>query len=550
MIFQAFRQNMVGPSPQLSELLSQIHRRGGEGIDRAFATRRKNACGALKILSAKEENRMKICWTIGVLPAIASVLSDVNEAISDIISQAANTEARNRIISTLLNLSVNKKNRMLIVNTPGVLESMTQTIQYDEGEGRQGCCTVLLYLAKTAEARTMIVKSAGMVEVLSKIIEVPKEEEIISGSKNNKTLGAGRKSRLMASVPVSPLSPGETTLDDTLDSSHGSSHSSHSSKTSHGDGASGNDEDDDNRSEDSHIIAPEEVAQMEISFQTAETAEAENAEEGIDIYDKDPNRFLHGARLSIFACLLCLVKSKENAFTLAREEIIVNALIGVSKRHASPSHSRAMAILAHLTRHPKNCHQLVYKYQALLPMLQAVTASPDREARRYAFCALQNLSMDKSCRAPIAHSPKIIWSLTKRCKDKPASDEDEARMAAVATLQNLSDEPANLIQFTIVKDCIGTIIQIAREDVVRNEKTDLTSFMAKNTLVTLSHWFRKIATSGSERMVTGPGEPKMAGFPPHGGGDASSPGGGGGTTRGQARLYSASLEPTVYNQWI
>lgn len=191
-------------------------------------------------------------------------------------------------------------------------------------------------------------------------------------------------------------------------------------------------------------------------------------------------------------------------------------------------------------------------------MLQNVTGSPDKEARRYAFCALQNLSMDKSCRAPIAHSPKIIWSLTKCCKDtkSPANDEDEARMAAVATLQNLSDEPANLIQFTIVKDCIGNIIQIAREDLSMNEKTDLTAFMAKNTLVTLSHWFRKIATSGSERMVAGGGRTigdtkgsMMSGFPPGGG---VSPGSGvspGGATRSQARLYSARLEPTMFNQW-
>lgn len=233
-----------------------------------------------------------------------------------------------------------------------------------------------------------------------------------------------------------------------------------------------------------------------------------------------------------------------------------------------------MSILAHLSRHPKNCHTLVFNYSALLPMLQSATMSPDKEARRYSFCALQNLSMDKSCRAPIAHSPNIIWSLTERCKmgllsrgGNPGSkkksaaavtqgddNEDEARLAAVATLQNLSDEPANLIQFTIVKDCIGTIIQIAREDMIQGEKTDLTSFMAKNTLVTLSHWFRKIATSGSERMGgMGLGgmacnlhrSPAMGGSDDHGhnGGRAEAP------ARTQLYLYNARLEPTVYDQW-
>ena len=257
---------------------------------------------------------------------------------------------------------------------------------------------------------------------------------------------------------------------------------------------------------------------------------------------------------------------KNTQYIVAREPVIIEALIGVSKRHCSPSHSRAMAILAHLTRHPKNCHQLVFNYATLLPTLQAATASPDKEARRYAFCALQNLSMDKSCRAPIAHSPKIIWSLTQRCKQKnkrsppfiggDADDdnEDESLLAAVATLQNLSDEPANLIQFTIVKDCIGTIVRIAREDIVRGENTDLTSFMAKNALVTLSHWFRKIATSGSERMRGGAGmvgsggsmmAPGIGGQPPVSMSDRISPSG----SRAHLSLCNASLEPTNFNQW-
>lgn len=221
---------------------------------------------------------------------------------------------------------------------------------------------------------------------------------------------------------------------------------------------------------------------------------------------------------------------------------MIETLLEVSKRHLSPSHSRAIAVLAHLTRHPKNCHQLVFKYTTLLPVLQGATASPDKEARRYAFCALQNLSMDKSCRAPIAHSPKVIWSLTQQCK-KTTEEEDESRMSAMATLQNLSDEPANLIQFTIVHDCIRTIIQVAKGGSMRGEQTDLTSFMAKNTLATLSHWFRKIATSGMERVrkteiatAFGTVSPKspLASFE---------------GTRAFVNLYNANLEPKFYDLW-
>jgi hypothetical protein len=228
---------------------------------------------------------------------------------------------------------------------------------------------------------------------------------------------------------------------------------------------------------------------------------------------------------------------------------IIETLLEVSRLHRSPSHSRAIAVIAHLTRHPKNCHQLVFKYASLLPVLQAATDSPDKEARRYAFCALQNLSMDKSCRAPIAHSPMVFWSLIQQCKKSTDEEheEDETRMAAIATLQNLSDEPANVIQFTIVQDCISTIIEIAMGDSARGKPTDLTSFMAKNTLATLSHWFRKIASSGAERVrkneiatarTSGRVDPRKVS-------PNATPGG----TRAFVSLSNAMLVPEVYDQW-
>jgi len=317
MIFQAFRQNMIQPSDQLTDLLSQIHRKGNS-IDRAFATRRKNACGALKILSAKDENRINLCWTVGVLPAIGSVLSDVNVDIHDDISLAANTEARNRIVSTLLNLSVNKKNRMLIVNTPGVLESMIQTILYDEGEGRQGCCTVLLYLAKTSETRKMIVKSAGMLECLSKVIEVPPEPVAppkIQGKKEHVSpLGQdGLQRKRLDSPDDEDALEGMDTFGLKSQKKKSSSHNdspgkysvSESDATSHG----SHSDDDESQSVESN----EEGKQLEISFEPESSPDDDDEKIAEDRYDADPNRFLHGARLSVFACLLCLVKSQECA---------------------------------------------------------------------------------------------------------------------------------------------------------------------------------------------------------------------------------------------
>lgn len=306
MVFQAFRGKMIESSEQFNQLLSQINRKRGVPMDRTFAIRRKNACGALKILSAKQENRIKICWTVGVLPAIASVLCDVNEEVTDEITLAANTEARNRIVSTLLNLSVNKKNRMLIVNTPGVLDSISEAILHDAGEGRQGCCTVLLYLAKTSEARGMIVKSAGTMDALAKVIEVPTVQHPKSTTPKSKSKMRKQHLAKILESPSNHTGFSSRSSRSSSVSSHSGSHSSNS--------ASGSEGGRDSAASVDSSIAPGEVEQMEISFATAITTVATlpNAS-AEDMYDADPNRFLHGARLSVFACLLCLVKSQENA---------------------------------------------------------------------------------------------------------------------------------------------------------------------------------------------------------------------------------------------
>jgi hypothetical protein len=365
---------MIAPSKQLADLLSQIQRdeEATPEINRAYATRRKNACGALKILSAKEENRLKICWTTGVLTAIASVLADVNAVTTDKLAFNANTEARNRIVSTLLNLSVNKKNRMLICNTPGVLEAITKTIATDDGESRQGCCTVLLYLAKTSETRPLIIRCPGLLDTLSKVIEVPHHSTQQPTGGSPKKMYHNKFLKKFKSVKSSEVAVGddkgspnrskeavsaeemmhsrEETLSDTEDDS--SSMSSDSSSTStgsvtngsqtHDSEESGSDEhtdneensDDDSHQEDRRPKIPkksiviEQMPKMEICFKTPVSVEEGEKLEEVD-YDADPNRFLHGARLSIFACLLCLVKNMENAVSA------IFYICDISRRHGT-----------------------------------------------------------------------------------------------------------------------------------------------------------------------------------------------------------------------
>ena len=175
-VHKVLNTRMISPNQQLADLLSQVKRdvKSTPEISRAYATRRKNACGALKVLSAKEENRLKLCWTVGVLDAIISVLNDVKAPTMDELSFKSNTEARNRMVSVLLNLASDKKNRILICNTEGMLDAVNTCIAGDERESRQGCCMVLLQLAKTSETRPLIICCPGLLDNLAKVIEVPK----------------------------------------------------------------------------------------------------------------------------------------------------------------------------------------------------------------------------------------------------------------------------------------------------------------------------------------------------------------------------------------
>jgi hypothetical protein len=404
---RALTTRMIGPSPQLADLLSQIHRdvKTTPEISRAYATRRKNACGALKVLSAKEENRLKLCWTMGMLDAISSVLNDVKTPTLDELSLNANKEARNRIVITLLHLTANKKNRMLICNAEGMLEAITQCIAGDEGESRQGCCMVLLQLVKTSETRPLLIRCPGLLDTLAKVIAVPKitpppsvgipsrkgyknpyfkifeshmspgqsqvsgnpsgslitpndttvspedtmcspdetitDSEVESPRSPDQADVLGVSSGSFISPNDTTLSPGESMysheeeITDTEEeglsaSSSYSSCSSRSGPVTNGSHTEDHTEDHTESSEsevEGHLVEDstcfedsksrgrgnciiiQSMSEMEICFKSVDTDKDEKSEN----YDADPNQFLHGARLNIFGCLLCLVKSKENA---------------------------------------------------------------------------------------------------------------------------------------------------------------------------------------------------------------------------------------------
>jgi hypothetical protein len=127
-------------------------------------------------------------------------------------------------------------------------------------------------------------------------------------------------------------------------------------------------------------------------------------------------------------------------------------------------------------------------------MVTAMT-SPSVESRTYACRALQNLSNDQSCRQDIAITKNLVESLVHRVS--LSSDEDE-KLAAVCTLKNLSDEPTNLIPMTNTPECFATLMQVAYGK--DGNTTEMMQFQACDALATLSHFLRKIASTGSVEL--------------------------------------------------
>ena len=217
-----------------------------------------------------------------------------------------------------------------------------------------------------------------------------------------------------------------------------------------------------------------------------------------------------------------LVKEKDNAYHFARDLNLLTTMVEVSRYEDSPSHALAVKILAHLTRHRLN-KVLAFKPKSIVPALIGATQSPNDDARLYACYALQNLSQEKSCRQELAIAAHLIEVLCDRCRNGVHAEE---RLAAISTLKNLCDEPANLIPMTNTTGCVATLMHFAHAAPTNEPRvTELMQYRACDALATLSHWLRKISTSGHSLDATQKGRPPTKG------------------------LFVPSLREVSWNQW-
>ena len=301
-VLESVKAKMIDPNKTLSELLTAIATpEGDEPMDRAFMVRRKNACGALKVLTATPANRRTICWTVGVLPALTSVLEDTGDesllvAFPDHRTRTEYIEARKRAVASLVNLAILKENRIPIFHTPGLVQSVCAVIVDDVEESRQGCCALLGYLCKTQDNRLLMAQVPGLLNALSGVVApiIPKEPPVQHIRKKKKYHWEDSDDE-MSSADQDSFS---TDARDTSMCTEGSDRLTSSYRT-----------------DDDSDITP----QASPSPRSPVTAEKIG-----ELYDSDSNQFLHGARKNVFAVLLHLVKEKDNIVSNAEELLFLH----------------------------------------------------------------------------------------------------------------------------------------------------------------------------------------------------------------------------------
>ncbi|KAL3918727.1 MAG: hypothetical protein SGILL_004098 [Bacillariaceae sp.] len=434
------KNRMKDPSKNLTDLMTAIVSPVDGNADRHYMVRRKNACGALKVMTANKAHRVNIAWTVGVLPALTSVLDDsgpetLEGTYPDLSTRKEFIEARKRAVAGLLNLSLADDNRIPMFHCPKLVASLIRVINQDDAEARRGSCMIMMQLTRSKDNKYLMAQVPGLVDAVTAVID-PKATPISESKDSDEETDTTKESDAFDRV-----TKGETPV-------------------------SKNDV----------------LSKATISEDVAEASAK---------YDEDPNEFIHGSRQHAFALLGNLAKEQDNAFILARHVYLVDTIVAITKLQESASQEYGLKLLAHFSRHRGNSKHLVFKMKQVVPAVVYATQSENDESRKYACFTLQNFSQDKPCRQELASNDELLSAVCRRIR---SSRQEEEKLAALNTLKNLTDEPANLIPMTNTPECFATLMQVAHAS--DESVTETMQYIGCDALATLSHWFRSIATSG------------------------------------------------------
>lgn len=312
---------MRDPNQQLADLLVAIATPElGQLMDRGYMVRRKNACGALKVLTANPANRKSICWTVGALPALTSVLADTGRAFIDVFTRREFVDARSRAVASLLNLCIPKENRLPIFHSDGLMQAIISVIDDDHGEARQGCTGILAYLAKTRENRLLMVQVPGLLDAVASVIKPiifksPVKKKKYHWDNNDDTSASLSSEEGHRNESMTSEGSDKFTVTNSMASSP--RHTDDDDDDDYDDEADEDDDDD----EDSDMTPTRATSPILPQLSKAEE------------YDKSPNTFLNGSRQNVFAFLFHMIKEKDNTVRFYITIVcIVNVVLTLTRK--------------------------------------------------------------------------------------------------------------------------------------------------------------------------------------------------------------------------
>ena len=223
------------PKPRLTEDIIQEHASGRAEVHTEWSipkqeladlllaandesiARRSNAGGALKILSLKKKNQLTLVRSRGFLETIVYA---INQRIPS-REQEAGLDARDRAVSTLLNVSGPKDNRTLVMGHPGLAKALVKVVRADIGESRVNACGTIAVLAKTPKNREALARVEGLLDCLALVLMEEAARPMMVSDEEKKeedrTTTMSAASEILGSVSFTSSEAGSTTLDDFTD---------------------------------------------------------------------------------------------------------------------------------------------------------------------------------------------------------------------------------------------------------------------------------------------------------------------------------------------
>ena len=454
-------KHWIKPKPELEKLLCAIH---GSSL-----ARRSNACGAMKVLSMKKKNQMTLVRTQGFLDALAFAIStDIPQDQEEEIAR----DARGRAVTSLLNVSEPKDNRIMVFTHPGVADALVKVIKEDQGEARVHACGALGMLAKTPLNRQLMINIDDLVTVLAKVLVGTIDDDRPSYA-NEQEKGDDDDSDAEDTDGFGSSSFSSDSVQGSVQESVAAS-----AKGSFG-----------SNSADSESVHDDASLGLSSAVSSVQPSPIRKKKLGKSIrrQKKDKSEeFLEHARTNACAALSHLSKHCSISNELADNDTLLDSVVKVSKEFENPIHTKCIEILCNFSRFPSNTADMA-RNDALVNTILKCGKSKKLEDRIWALRTIQNVASDSASKVLLANSR--VLTLLSICAMRKDFDE---QVAAVAGLYNLSTEPGAVVPLTNTRNVVATLVHLAHNTVSRPEIRN----MACDALATIGLWLQTLAGSG------------------------------------------------------